>query len=736
MKLHATDHTVIRGGNLVETNFTVRTTAKTFAILSSGLYSDKIAAPIRELCCNAYDAHVSAGNQLMPFEVTLPNALNPVFSVRDYGTGLSNDDVRNLYTTYFDSTKTNSDEMIGALGLGSKSPFAYTTSFSIESRFNGKMSTYAAFINEHGVPALSALLEDTPTNEPNGMTISFAVKSDDISKFVDRAKRVLMYFPVQPIVSGQYEFTPHSLKHTVEGTGWKIREAGYYAHMDGAYVIQGCVAYPLLVSNLSDQLSEAALAVAMTDLDLFVPIGQVEVAPSREALGYDPVTVSNLVTHLENAAAEMRVSIQTSIDACANMWQARRMIHRMSNDDAMANVFKPLHKQQPFLFNNLPIDTTISLDLNGLPSVAVEVVQVSSRYGRRGRGASVTVDINRADQQWPTISVIQQPHTVIMVDDMGKGFTGTIKAYAKTVYDRTNKHAHFVVIRPVDHKAGIAQAEMDAIKAQLGNPETVTVTSIAPAAAAKKTATYRPRKKTERLVFTGFPCGDHGTRRVFSRLTWDRREIDLDAGGFYVVIERFDIVQSGVRANYIDEMLSNGIALDLFTHTPEIVGFTEKELESIAGNPDWVNVFDYLGNGAVEFLSDSATVTESSRKQFIADNYDVSSFLDVWPGVTATVKHGEFKEFFDHLAAPTQVTIEDYRAARRICELVQISDATATVLTQVKKFDAQYRNLKLMYSMLQLINMRSIDRHNVRFLVDYINTCEDAIMYAAEHQAA
>ena len=104
--------------------FRIRNSAKAFNILSSGLYANKIRAIVRELSCNAVDSHVAAGKQDTPFDIHLPNTLEPWFSIRDYGLGLSHDQVINIYTTYFESTKTDSNEFIGALGLGSKSPFS------------------------------------------------------------------------------------------------------------------------------------------------------------------------------------------------------------------------------------------------------------------------------------------------------------------------------------------------------------------------------------------------------------------------------------------------------------------------------------------------------------------------------------------------------------------------------------------------------------------------------------
>jgi len=109
--------------------FSIKMDARAFDILSASLYSDRLLAPIRELIANAYDA--SKENML----VTLPTALMPIFSVRDYGPGLSHEDALVLYTTYFESTKNNDNNSIGGFGLGSKSPFAYVDQFTVDSVF-------------------------------------------------------------------------------------------------------------------------------------------------------------------------------------------------------------------------------------------------------------------------------------------------------------------------------------------------------------------------------------------------------------------------------------------------------------------------------------------------------------------------------------------------------------------------------------------------------------------------
>ena len=183
MKLPEGDKVVVKGGTTgEEVGFRISSTgkaaAKAFSILSSGLYADKIGAIVRELSCNAYDSHIAAGHPQLPFEIKLPTTFDQTFYVKDFGTGLSHEDVIGMYTTYFESTKSDSNEYIGALGLGSKSPFSYTTAFTVESRFNGTIRVYSAYLDELGMPKI-VLNGEAPTNEPNGMTITSTRNSNN-----------------------------------------------------------------------------------------------------------------------------------------------------------------------------------------------------------------------------------------------------------------------------------------------------------------------------------------------------------------------------------------------------------------------------------------------------------------------------------------------------------------------------------------------------------------------------
>jgi hypothetical protein len=138
MKLQQdTSAVTVRGAAGAPSDFGIVASKEAFKILSSGLYKQKVRACIRELCCNARDAHVAAGKAAVPFTLQLPTMFDLTFSVRDDGTGLSHEDVLSLYTTYFGTNKSDSNDYVGALGLGSKSPFCYTDMFSVTVRYAG-----------------------------------------------------------------------------------------------------------------------------------------------------------------------------------------------------------------------------------------------------------------------------------------------------------------------------------------------------------------------------------------------------------------------------------------------------------------------------------------------------------------------------------------------------------------------------------------------------------------------
>jgi hypothetical protein len=349
--------------------FTIAQTSKMFKILSDSLYSDKVMAVIRELSTNAYDAHIAAGNK-NPFKVILPTRANPSFTVRDYGTGLSQKDMEELYTTYGASNKNDSNDFVGCLGLGSKSPFAYTKSFGTASYYNGTKYSYIAAMDEAGVPSLN-LFDISPTTEPNGLEINFAVKQYDFDEFTTKSKRIFHYFKMRPIIEGGTDTTlnDHSYSHNnvvIEGKGWKIGRVSQHNHQypshynspgSGVVAIMGNIAYPVDTSKIIGEENEKTdnesiqrwnRAFKKVDVDnwknlvkeilnagLYLEIqfgiGELEMDVSREGLQYTKNVIKVLRERTLEIYMQLKDDMSTKISECKSLTEAYTTYYNLSD---------------------------------------------------------------------------------------------------------------------------------------------------------------------------------------------------------------------------------------------------------------------------------------------------------------------------------------------------------------------------------------------------------------------
>ena len=183
MKLGSSENSVVQNTFTTQSqSFKINACAQAFKILTDNLYEKKIPTIIRELSCNAWDSHIQAGNQDKKFDVFVPDMYEPNFYIRDYGTGLSRDDVFNIYTTYFQSTKNDSNDYIGAFGLGSKTPLCYTDQFMVTSWFQGYKHQFMVFMNDKGFPEIQEM-GSVESDEPSGLKVEFAVELKDLSEF-------------------------------------------------------------------------------------------------------------------------------------------------------------------------------------------------------------------------------------------------------------------------------------------------------------------------------------------------------------------------------------------------------------------------------------------------------------------------------------------------------------------------------------------------------------------------
>lgn len=321
MKLREDDNVVL-SNTKNETRFTINASAKAFKILSDSLYSRKIEAIVRELSCNAYDSHVQAGCPDRKFEITLPSVWSPEFVVEDFGVGLDADDIENIYTSYFTSTKTDSNDVIGALGLGSKTPFSYTNTFNITSRKNGVEYTYNAYINGSGEPSVS-LLSSSPTDKCNGVRISVPVRESDFWQFRTDVIKVISWFHNTPVINNLSDIIDNS-------NAVRLKELRYFWKHDrytGDIVtaVMGNVAY--VISDVSEKFgahfNSGELAfISNNRIFIEFDIGDLDVAASRETISFDEHTTEVFVSKLKDVITGYTKDIELKLADIDNVVDA------------------------------------------------------------------------------------------------------------------------------------------------------------------------------------------------------------------------------------------------------------------------------------------------------------------------------------------------------------------------------------------------------------------------------
>ena len=316
--------------NIVATpsRFKIKASARAFKILS-GFYSDPVLAIPRELGANAWDSHVSAENTDRMFEVHAPNTLEPWFSIRDFGIGLSAEAVDQIYTTYFESTKTNDNESDGCMGLGSKTPFNYTENFTVTSWFNGLKHVYNCFIDQSGAPNILQMGKEMST-EHNGVEIKFGVKPADISMFVEKIRQAYAPFRFRPIIKGAKIEYPET-KTLYQGTGWALRDKGdRYNHESRAFM--GNYSYPINTNSLfsgratygDKEYTKVSQLLNNGSVDLYFDIGDLEVAPNKEQLQYDADqrTQKAIIKSAIAAYDDLKKQVEASVEVPKTMWEA------------------------------------------------------------------------------------------------------------------------------------------------------------------------------------------------------------------------------------------------------------------------------------------------------------------------------------------------------------------------------------------------------------------------------
>jgi len=298
-------------------------------------YKNSIGAVVREYVSNSFDSHAEAkfikensvedirkeysiyNNYTDDYIYELKERLSdfnddPVivtiskddtghyWATEDFGVGLSPERVRDVFCNYLKSTKEDTNNLIGAFGIGSKSGLSYTDVVYIRTRYNGTEYFYMLRKGEKS-PRLDVVM-DIPTDERNGTEIKVYIKTTkqyswsnpqpETHRFQEECKKQLAYFD-----NVYFKGTNIANDYTIiEGDNWKISSNGN--PFSGLHMCLGKVAYPIDWDSLGEESIKLPVALKFD-------IGELDIIQTREDVKYTPRTKEAILNKIKALKQEL-----------------------------------------------------------------------------------------------------------------------------------------------------------------------------------------------------------------------------------------------------------------------------------------------------------------------------------------------------------------------------------------------------------------------------------------------
>lgn len=593
-------HRDVSTNNTLDTaEFSIKANGKAFKVLIDGLYSDKARAVVRELWSNAFDSHIAAGCPEKPFDCHLPTIWEPWFSVRDYGVSMSHVGVMRLYTTVFESSKEDTNTQVGKLGLGSKSPFAYTDTFTVTAYLDGEQRTYSAFIGSDYIPRISHMSTE-PTTEPNGLEISFPVKLEDTGSFNIAAHRTALGFDVLPNIVGSPQLEVGKKKIILEGDGWKLYDSlgGQSAHAK-----QGCVVYPINAPAIPG-LPQAHWDILSSPFLIDFPIGDLEIAASREGLGYDDTTISNIRARLYAIERELVAAVEAQLAAIKTPHELMMWMLTANRTDGMPKALLAVMSKAKWRGRTPSHSVTVR------PKLIQGTVMTFSEHTLRRY-------VNIAKQASTSSHISYSPNSyVVCFRDTSVSLTaGLTRAH---LYMKSAGAGKAMMYVSANLKTNPNAFKRLLVALGRPDPSSIVLVNDLPAPTTTSVGVKRPVK----------------VREFCSRKTdirdWAQVDVDANAGGIYIPLDRFTIRDNGKdvtpgTVQQIIKALTDACLIDSKVYAiPR--SLSKKFLREENG---WVNLFD-MARALLEINFDAqSAANRRAINEYIDSSWNIDTFSEL-----------------------------------------------------------------------------------------------------------
>lgn len=573
-------------------------------ILRSNIYSNKIKSCIREIVCNAVDSHVEADKAEVPIQVTLPSRFCPTLRIRDFGVGMSEKTILDIYSFFGLSTKRNTNLQTGFMGIGKVAPLAYGDSFTLVSFHGGIKSTYNVYVDCESLTQVARLAQET-TNEGNGVEIAVSVKDCDVCSFVSSANEVFRYMKVKPIVDGKPWFNANPTAPIMSGSDWKV-----FGNQSESLVVMGNVAY-----KIDDHFQDANISkILKSAIEVDFEIGELSVSASRESLEFNPRTKQAVVNKLTRITAEIVTQLNDKFTGCKTFFDACKLYGSVMNYGSPFGAFRDLVKTK-IVFNGKTV-TCDSIRFF-IPSDFGFTVR---EYDKSWRGIKIRGNnVHRIECA---------ENTVVIDNDLGASsgivnrihnlVTGGKRVFVLSYVSAANK-AKFLL------ETGLEECNLTPISSLPKITLAISGGQIC-----------KNAKHTSKEFIYDFDFATKNRYRFKSSDYWKQESVDIaNDAGLYVIIDKFEytngegsLTSPGDLNGIISAMKDFGIDIK------KIYGFKNKIKDEVVKNPKMTNLFAYLSNELSSyFAKNNISQKISNRIEFDAfeDKYSwMSFFLKNW----------------------------------------------------------------------------------------------------------
>jgi hypothetical protein len=543
-------------------------------IVSDRLYTDKILAVCREYMANATDAHKRENRcPNKPIDIQVPTNVEPVFKVRDYGEGLSDEMIENIYIHLGDSTKRGSNDEAGCFGIGNMSFRAYTDSFNVVSWHNG-IKTVWSIQEEEDRTVSGYKIHEEKSDEPSGVEISVAVNSRDMYEFVKKIGYLVKHMTVKPNVLN------HTFNHEepiLKGKNWKTYSMEPSGYASQSIVLMGDIPYKISIDSF--EMPSDIKSIIKDEIVVSFDLGEIDISPDRERIdGGTKKTQNGVIKKFREVIKDINQHFFNKISQEKDYLEFVKLYKEMGQFKTFSQRDKSLDKPFDNGFEFEPYIESVYGD-GVSDDVLVSVIPYVRKYGSHKIRKTLKHHV-----------LSYEPFVLVIHD--------TKKSVSKHMQEIGNyqKCSVFVVIKEDNPNF---KKFMDTYHVDTWSGQNIIRTSDYPFFEEKASSVTRDRIARKGVKYFSFNASPNYTNRNDD--FWENvEEEELSEGTkYYIPINRFSFFIKGENVKPKDNV-SDILKIQSIIGAEKIYGIKKSDVENL--DSDWVSVEKYFKDNVDELL--------------------------------------------------------------------------------------------------------------------------------------